>query len=168
MTNLFILTQNNTGVNVYTNHSVTVGFPLRIVIEADRPLDENFQDIYLIDSKGIRHNIILYFLNNRFEGEVDTLPFSCGIASLFVRVKDDVGTFFRTTSLSVKIMSFDEACRVESEELSRKVELDELFKNIIEELVGRDIKLEEANKNIYLEDKPIANIIIEEIEIGSD
>lgn len=65
-------------------------------------------------------------------------------------------------------MSFDEACRVESEELSRKVELDELFKNIIEELVGRDIKLEEANKNIYLEDKPIANIIIEEIEIGSD
>ena len=66
---------------------------MRIVIEADRPLDENFQDIYLIDSKGIRHNIILYFLNNRFEGEVDTLPFSCGIASLFVRVKDDVGTF---------------------------------------------------------------------------
>ncbi|MBU8908490.1 hypothetical protein [Desertibacillus haloalkaliphilus] len=60
-----------------------------IIIEANEPLDE-FQDIYIIDGKGTRHDVIFQFGKDHFYGKLSFSQMSIGIATIYVRLKDEV------------------------------------------------------------------------------
>lgn len=90
-------------INIYlppytTNQSIN-----EIIIESDESLS-NYQDIYVIDSNGNRHDYNFEKTNdNQFEGIVKFSDLPIGIAVIYARMKDEVDNFSDIVSKSFVI-----------------------------------------------------------------
>ena len=64
----------------------------------------NYQEIYIIDSHNVRHDVIFDFQGNKFIGLVDFCDYSFGIATIFARVKDSVFNLSGLVSKTINIL----------------------------------------------------------------
>lgn len=50
-----------------------------------------WQEIYTIDSTGMRRDLVLFFSDNEFTGEFSVAEYGIGVATIYAKVLDDVG-----------------------------------------------------------------------------
>lgn len=76
---------------------------VEITIQANETLS-TYQEIYAIDSKGVRHDITLNYRYTKFTGTVlfTNMPF--GFVTIYARVKDEVGNLSNIAIKSVNLI----------------------------------------------------------------
>lgn len=105
MANHFVLNLDTTPPEVkiiapqYTSPDIFT----HIIIESNEPLME-YQDIYIIDSVGVRHNLIFSFEETELNGTIQLNSFSQGISTIYCRLKDEAGNLSELVSKTINIM----------------------------------------------------------------
>lgn len=75
---------------------------IQFAIKAEGPLDI-WQDVYIVDSAGVKHQVICSMTATGLEGIVDVRSFSSGTATIYARVRDDVHNTSALASRSFNI-----------------------------------------------------------------
>lgn len=76
-------------VEIFAPNTTTIDTDTLYRIEGNEPL-ENIQEFYFIDASGVRHDISLLYYGTYFEGTVSFDAFAEGMATLYVRLHDEV------------------------------------------------------------------------------
>jgi hypothetical protein len=119
----FILTLDTTPPKLFITvpkYSV-IGFMTEIIVEADEELSEE-QDIYIIDSLGVRHDLIFLYDGKRFLGQVDFSGFSHGVATIYARLSDSV---YNQSEIAIATIDIKQAASLflTSEKLNREIQI---------------------------------------------
>lgn len=90
-------------IQIFSPSYTTTKITNTIRIEANEPLSD-YQEIYAIDSNGVRHE---YTFNkeeaNLLIGEVGFFNFPLGVATIYVRLKDEVENISDSASATIMI-----------------------------------------------------------------
>jgi len=111
-----------------------------IYIIADELLD-TWQEIYIIDSTGKRHDLIFDYKGDRLYGMVKFSQVASGIATIYARVRDEVHNI---SALVGKAIDIKAGAKV-------FVFTTEASQNVDTALFLRNIKTEESNRQIDTE-----------------
>lgn len=156
MTSYIILTLDTTAPNVevlipnYTTQQIRT--EIRLV--ANEPLGE-WQEIYVIDSQGDRHDLTFLHDNetNEYVGQVFFEGYPLGIATIYATLVDEVGNKSPLVSKSFKIVKSD-ILEVSLSEIIREVVIDGLLLYIVnekEDIADVSIKVENRNDVIVID-----------------
>lgn len=102
----FFLTLDTTEpkINLYAPNYTNRLTSQEIRIESSEPLAD-YQDIYIIDSKKNRHNLVFSKVSaTEFVGELRFSGFPYGIATIFAQVKDEVGNLSRLSMFNINVL----------------------------------------------------------------
>lgn len=114
-----------------------------------------YQDIYIIDSKGIRYDVTMSYFETYYYGRIQMSGYSSGIATIYCRLKDEVGNLSELVSKTINILKGENLI------LDSFVETMKINSNFYPMLV--DIKHKEAEIH---ETHESATIIVKEIAGG--
>jgi len=141
--NYFILELDTTSpvIEIECPDYTTKREPLPIIIQANEALD-SWHDVFIIDSQGTRHNVILTLNGDRFEGFISFNDAHYGVATIFARTRDEVFNVSNIAQKSIVVMadaevfleiliseavmalvSTEEAQDIETSESAREIEL---------------------------------------------
>lgn len=131
MKNYFIVELDTTPpqLEIYAPNYTSPDIATEIIIKSNEPL-LNYQDIYIIDTRGIRHDLTFWF-NGKDEliGRTTLNNMDLGIVTLYCRLKDEVAN---TSALYSKTINLIEGNKliVELEEMTRCLDLEERTQQI--------------------------------------
>jgi hypothetical protein len=119
-------------IEVYAPSYVTRYSPVEVRVVANEKLD-TYQETYVIDSLGKRHDLTFLFNETEFVGEISFDGYPFGITQLFVKVRDEVFnesdlmhfTFNLVSSEKFTITMTEKVRKVTTTEKTRKVILKE-------------------------------------------
>jgi len=141
--NYFILELDTTSpvIEIECPDYTTKREPLPIIIQANEALD-SWHDVFIIDSQGTRHNVILTLNGDRLEGFISFNDAHYGVATIFARTRDEVFNVSNIAQKSIVVMadaevfleiliseavmalvSTEEAQDIETSESAREIEL---------------------------------------------
>lgn len=91
MTNNFLLELDTTPpeVSVVVDQRMVKDITYGALVSSNEQLD-NWQDIYLIDKEGARHNLIFSHYGSSLEGEFTVNELAYGLAHLHINLRDEV------------------------------------------------------------------------------
>jgi hypothetical protein len=106
MAGFFLLELDTTGPDIVVNapNYTTKDTPIDIIVSADETLSDGFQDFYVIDQYGVRHNCILSYDEKEYTGRITLSTFDNGIVTFYARVKDEVGNLSALGSKAIQII----------------------------------------------------------------
>jgi hypothetical protein len=114
-----------------------------ITVEASEKL-ANYQDIYVIDSNGVRHDYTFERdSDTTFVGVIRFVNYPLGIATIYARMKDEVDNFSNVASTSVEIKEGLTLLSLEISDSVRDVSLRDL---------DMDIEINDKSMRIEIED----------------
>jgi len=87
MANYFVLTLDTTAPEIIINAPSTVYEELVFTVEANEELD-TYQNIYIIDAEGTRHDLILLYDDTSFYGTVNLSDYPEGVMTIYAQVRD--------------------------------------------------------------------------------
>lgn len=133
-----------------TRHSL-----VEILVVANEKLSR-YQDFYLLDSKGARHDVIFDYQGDHFIGELQLNDFPIGMATFYATVKDDVLNFSNLATHTIKITDQSNvgvsvnslSRRVVAADHSSKVRVNERSNSVAAMSNGRRIKINENKREI--------------------
>jgi hypothetical protein len=134
MAGFFTLTLDTTGPQIdiyappYSNRSSNN--EIRIV---SNELLADYQEVYVVDSQGVRHDIILSFDGNQeLSGNIQFTDYPMGIATIYAMVRDDVSNNSNLASRAINIISSHDSLmlRLTLLELKSNVELSESISKV--------------------------------------
>lgn len=130
-------------LEIYAPSYTTTDLDNTIILESDESLS-GFQEIYLIDSEGVRHDYTFNNDGNMLIGKVNFTNFPLGIATIYARVKDEVDNV--------------------SELISKLIDIKESLSLLRLDIQHRIMSIDTNNKSaiIGIEDR-VANIEIGEV-----
>lgn len=104
--NYFILELDTTSpvIEIECPDYTTKREPLPIIIQANEALD-SWHDVFIIDSQGARHNVILTLNGDRFEGFISFNEVHHGVATIFARTRDEVFNVSNIAQKSILVMA---------------------------------------------------------------
>jgi hypothetical protein len=105
MSSYVLITLDTTAPNpkVFVPSYTTKSARTPITIEADEQL-ASYQDIYIIDAAGVRHNLTFLHNGDSLVGELYFNDYALGIATIYIRVKDRVDNLSPIISTSFNII----------------------------------------------------------------
>lgn len=114
-----------------------------ISITANEKLD-NWQDIYVIDAEGVRHNLIFTLSgSNKFIGKVIFSDLPLGIATIYAKVRDDV---YNESDIAIKLIEIKDSSKnvvIRSKVLNRKIS-----SIIYKKKINTNIKIQKINSRV--------------------
>jgi len=128
-----------------SNPNLSIGFPIEIyqediislTINSDKILDTEFQNIYLVDRLGEKHDLLFSFVDEkRLTLELDTRNISPGTAILHVELRDDLyNTRIVETSMKINfrpkdIIYFFDTLRKIYQPIETRFDLERSFKQL--------------------------------------
>ena len=141
-----------------TSPQLTITMPIRTipqnVVEIEIKSNEvlaTYQDIYIIDAVGTRHDYIFNKLDDyTYYGLVDFQTYPLGIATLYVRLKDEVFNESELYSKNINVGFIVEQieCFISTIERNSNVSMIERESNINIFERNKSIQIVERNKNI--------------------
>lgn len=134
-----ILDTNSPKLEIIAPQYTSPDINTEIIIESSEPL-LNYQDIYIIDNLGIRHDIILNFNVTELTGKVRLNDFPLGIATIYCRLKDEVGNLSELVSKTINI----------TEGNVLKIYLEEQFNNIVLQENKCDLNITSQQNNFEI------------------
>ena len=92
MANFFTLRLDTTGpdVEIRIPPYVLSTYDMDITVAANEELESGYQNFYLIDSTGKRHDFTLTHYGSYFKGRIAAGSLPLGVASIYVQVQDKV------------------------------------------------------------------------------
>lgn len=122
-----------------------------IILTVDEPLAE-WQDIYLLDPTGDRHDVVFSQTPDGFTGLLVMGTYGVGIMTLYARVRDDVGNVSELVRKSLDVRtSIDLDIRIDSE--SRSITAHRSRRPLLLQEAGRTIRHTEARRDVGMHDK---------------
>lgn len=92
-------------IQIYAPSYTTKEAINRIIIESNEKLD-NYQEIYVIDSRGERYNYNFFHeSDNIFIGQIQFMNL-IGIVTIYARMKDEVGNLSNLVSKSIEVKEY--------------------------------------------------------------
>lgn len=82
-------------------YSTTVSYNI-ITIDCSESIGS--QEIYVIDSLGVRHDYIFEVEGNKLIGNIRFINFPIGIVELYAKITDDVGNISNLISTAINVM----------------------------------------------------------------
>lgn len=142
MPSYFTLTLDTTPpiVTIYSPQYTVQDIATEIVVQANEPL-ANWQDIYIVDSLGVRHDETFLYQGDKFVGQVSLNGYPQGISILHVRVMDEVYNKSALYTQAIHIMAKN-YFTLEIKEQSRKIEMSEQARKV--EIYEQVRKIEET------------------------
>ncbi len=122
------------------------GADTHIYVIADEPLDA-WQEIYIIDAAGERHDFIFAHQNDRFYGVVKLAQIAVGIATIYARVRD---TVHNVSALASKTIDVKEGAQifVFAAVASRRVDAGTVAQKIAAAEAARAVGASEAARGV--------------------
>lgn len=104
MANYFTLDLDTTGpiINIIAPSYTTPQTSDEISIVANETLS-TYQEIYIVDSQGVRHDLTFTYENDRFVGLVSFSGYPFGPATIYAQVKDEVFNASELVSKTINI-----------------------------------------------------------------
>jgi len=104
--NYFILELDTTPpvIEIESPDYTTKREPLPIIIQANDALD-SWHDVFIIDSQGTRHNVILTLNGDKLEGFISFNDVHHGVATIFARTRDEVFNVSNIAQKSILVMA---------------------------------------------------------------
>lgn len=104
MANYFTLDLDTTGpiINIIAPSYTTPQTSDEISIVANETLS-TYQEIYIVDSQGVRHDLTFTYETDRFVGLVSFSGYPFGPATIYARVKDEVFNASELVSKAINI-----------------------------------------------------------------
>lgn len=104
MANYFTLDLDTTGpiINILAPSYTTPQTSDEISIVANETLS-TYQEIYIVDSQGVRHDLTFTYETDRFVGLVSFSGYPFGPATIYARVKDEVFNASELVSKAINI-----------------------------------------------------------------
>lgn len=128
---LSIAVPQYTSPNIYTDISIVANENLM-----------DYQDIYIIDSDSVRHDLILGFSDtNELTGRFIFNEFPLGIATIYARLKDDVGNLSSLYSKTINIVQ-NQSLIIEVETFLNNVSLNLIEDNVDLTILNNPTKIE--------------------------
>lgn len=129
-----------------------------IYIIADELLD-TWQEIYVIDSTGKRHDFIFDYEGDRLYGMVKFSQVASGIATIYARVRDEVHNISALVGKAIDIkagakvfvFTVEATMQMDVKVTMQDVTATEASQNVDTALFLRNIKTEESNRQIDTE-----------------
>lgn len=125
-------------VTVYSPNYTLPNIETEIIIESNETVDE-WQDVYIMDSKGTRHDLIfLKSGENQYTGKIYFSDYPLGIARIYAQLRDEV---FNLSNIAIETIEIKPRARIFiiSEEQARNIDLSEAIRNIDVEKYVRDL-----------------------------
>lgn len=159
MNSHFELELDTTGpeINIISPSYTTNAINDEVLVVANEPLAD-YQDIYMIDSQGAKHELTFEYDTNQYKGLVDFRNVSIGIATIYARVKDEVLNDSNTATASIDVrqtvqvfITTEESLReIPSFDEKRSIEIDDSIREINTAENIRDILLNNEIRGIEL------------------
>lgn len=106
-------------IDIYAPSYTTSSALNIITIEADETLAE-YQDIYVIDNKGNRHDFTFNRdSDNQYVGAVRFNTMPLGIVQIYARMKDEVDNFSNVASATIEIKNTLQSATAKVSDISR-------------------------------------------------
>jgi len=107
MSNYFTLELDTTGpqIEIVAPTYTTPYANTEIIVEGDEQLMQYQNEIYLLDSSGVKHNLTFDHQGDRFYGVVNFNSVTIGIAEIHARAKDDVGNYSNTVKHYINVLT---------------------------------------------------------------
>lgn len=152
MANYFTVTLDTTGprVEIIAPMYTIPGILNEIYVIADEPLLQ-WQELYVIDSAGLRYDMVFAYQDDHYYGLVDFQFCNFGIATIYAQLKDEVGNISALVSKAIEIQPVALA-RVEIENDARLLINEESVTMLDTEEIGTDIDMEETQAVINMEE----------------
>ena len=126
-----------------------------IIIQANEEL-ALYQDIYIIDPDGVRHDFTFSHQGDSFYGLVTLSELPLGISTIYAQVKDEVHNLSPLTSRPILIvLASDLLVAIETKEFPHPFELDQLDQELIVGEVYNLIEITEDTLPIYVREKDL-------------
>lgn len=119
-----------------------------IMVVANEPLD-NFQEIYIVDSAGVRHDAIFEFQGDSFRGVVDFCDCALGIATIYARVRDEVHNLSEVAMATIDVKQAAKVF-ISITEKSREIAAREKTMPLTISENQRDIAITETTREVML------------------
>lgn len=122
----------------------------KIVINSNEIL-ATYQDFYVLDSNGIRHNVIFEYKKDSFLGVIDFWNFPIGIATIYARVRDEV---YNLSEVDIATINVKEAAQIfiTISSNTRKIEATESQMALMITEKQRKIEIEDISREVILND----------------
>lgn len=128
MNNYFTLTLDTTGpiINIIAPSYTTPQTSDEISIVANETLS-TYQEFYIVDSAGVRHDLTFDYEGDRFVGLVSFSGYPFGTATIYARVKDEVMNISELVSKTISIRLADDTqmLRLEISDRCAAIEIDD-------------------------------------------
>lgn len=149
----FILELDTTGpiIEIYAPSYATPYDNVEVFIESSEQLME-YQDIYLVDGAGTKHKLTFQHQGNRMYGLVSFQYMKVGIATLYARLKDEVGNDSNTATGSIHVMH-GEKITIDIKEQDRDTVCSSTIRDISVSTQDRDIIEENTVRYIDASEK---------------
>jgi hypothetical protein len=174
MSSYFTLTLDTTGpiIQIYAPSYSSKESNNIITVVGNETLS-NFQDIYIIDSQGARHDVTFSFDGvNTFTGSIVFNGFPIGVSTIFAQLQDDVGNFsnIATAHISIIMSSYYSLFRLTMSDESRDIPISINTRNLVTSEIesAKVISDKSRSTKVSTNNRIIAISEIESIEIISE
>lgn len=115
-------------VEILSPNYTTTQARTEITISSNETLD-TWQDIYIVDSLGNRHDLTFRYDNNEFVGELYFNDYPYGISTIYAQVRDDVYNKSALVSKTINIVG-SETLTISISESINLVKLEESIQSV--------------------------------------
>lgn len=151
MANYFILTLDTTGPNleiIAPNYTIP-RIENDIIIRSNEILTSAFQDIYFIDSKGLRYDLTFAYNGNEYVGKVKFNNVNTGIGILYAVLKDEVYNSSETASHTINVLK-EYSLDIKLLDIKSNKTISTDYKNQIQNSLFKNNVTLKDNKNLVL------------------
>ena len=159
--NYFILELDTTSpvIEIECPDYTTKREPLPIIIQANEALD-SWHDVFIIDSQGTRHDVILTLNGDKLEGFISFNDVHNGVATIFARTRDEVFNVSNIAQKSIFVMAdaevfldiliSEETADLQITEATMPIQLSEAVMALVSAEETQDIETSESDREIEL------------------
>ena len=153
MANFFMLELDTTGpsVSISAPYYTLPNTETEILINSSKNVAPDYQDIYIMDSLNVRHDVIFAQKgDSSFIGRLYFSDYHIGIAQIFAQIRDDV---FNLSNLAIAAIDIRRGAKVdiEAKDSVRSLELSEETRQLITAEETRSINTIEILRDIDLQ-----------------
>jgi hypothetical protein len=121
-------------IEVYAPSYTTKDAEMEISVTANETLSDGFQEFYIIDQYGVRHDFIFQYNTNEYVGGLTLSNFDDGIVTFYAKVKDEVNNTSALVSKVIRIipslsylrLNLEDSLSIQGVELSSSVRIPEI------------------------------------------
>lgn len=121
-----------------------------IIISSDEPLD-NYQEFFIVDSAGTRHDVIFDYLGDSFRGVIDFWDYALGIATIYARVRDEMHNLSQIVMATIDIKKAAQVF-ITIKDIFKDIQITENIMPLAISQNQREVQISETTREVMLDE----------------